>query len=270
MTDIEIDIRKTVPENAEHYYQLAKKAKRRIQGAEKIIEETKLKLAQLEKEKEKVMKEIEAEEKEKEEKKKIKERKKEWFEKFRWFITSGGFLAVGGRDATTNDILIKKHLEKTDIVFHTETPGSPFFLIKTEGKKVDEESLKEVAQATGSFSNGWKLGVGNTDVYWVNPDQVSQKANTGEYMGKGSFMIYGKRNMSSPTLEITVGITKDGRIMAGPESAVTKHCEKFVRLLQGKRRASDVAKLIQSKIGGDLDEILRSLPGGEFEVRKEK
>ena len=29
---------------------------------------------------------------------------KEWYEKFRWFYSSEGFLCIGGRDSTTNDI----------------------------------------------------------------------------------------------------------------------------------------------------------------------
>jgi predicted ribosome quality control (RQC) complex YloA/Tae2 family protein len=35
---------------------------------------------------------------------------REWYEKFRWFVSSGGKLAVGGRDAQSNTILVKRHL----------------------------------------------------------------------------------------------------------------------------------------------------------------
>jgi len=51
-----------------------------------------------------------------------KEINKEWYEKFRWFISSDDFLILGGRDATSNEIVIKKHTEKNDLVFHR-----PFF-----------------------------------------------------------------------------------------------------------------------------------------------
>ncbi len=36
---------------------------------------------------------------------------KEWFEKFRWFVSSDGFLVVAGKDAVSNEVLIKKHTE---------------------------------------------------------------------------------------------------------------------------------------------------------------
>ena len=43
-------------------------------------------------------------------------RKQEWYEKFRWFFTTGGRLAIGGRDAQTNAALIARHLEDKDTV----------------------------------------------------------------------------------------------------------------------------------------------------------
>ena len=39
-------------------------------------------------------------------------RKKSWYERYRWFFTSDGFLAIGGRDAASNSAVIRKHLEK--------------------------------------------------------------------------------------------------------------------------------------------------------------
>ncbi len=33
---------------------------------------------------------------------------KKWFEKFRWFVSSDGFLVVAGKDAITNEVLVKK------------------------------------------------------------------------------------------------------------------------------------------------------------------
>lgn len=37
-----------------------------------------------------------------------KSRKSMWFEKFRWFISSEGFIVVAGRDAQQNELLVKK------------------------------------------------------------------------------------------------------------------------------------------------------------------
>ena len=62
-------------------------------------------------------------------------RKKNWFERYRWFYTADGILAIGGRDSSSNSAIIRKHLEKNDKVFHAEISGSPFFLLKDDAGK---------------------------------------------------------------------------------------------------------------------------------------
>ncbi len=257
---VEIDTDKTIEENAAIYFEKAKKAKRKIEGVKKALIMFEKEKKELLSSKEEAVKKYEEQE---EERKKVK-RSKEWYEKFRWFISSEGFLCIGGRDATTNEIIVKKHMLKEDIVFHTETPGSPFFVIKTLGKEVGEKTLKEVAQATAVFSKAWKMGLGSTRVYWIKPEQVRKDIG----LPKGSFMIHGKRNYSEPILEMAIGINQKGIIMAGPKSAVKKNCSKFVILVQGKLKKSDIAKKIKAEIGGELDDIISALPAGEFGIRR--
>src|SRR5919106_1582251 len=120
---------------------------------------------------------------------------REWYERYRWFITGNGLLAIGGRDASSNSAIIRKHLTEYDIVFHAEVYGSPFFIIKNAIKAGEiETTLQEVAQATVSFSRAWKDGLSSADAYWVMPDQIKKGAPTGQYLPKGSFVIEGKRN----------------------------------------------------------------------------
>jgi len=45
-------------------------------------------------------------------------RKKNWYERYRWFTTSDGYLVVGGRDAASNSAIVRKHLVKNDKIFH--------------------------------------------------------------------------------------------------------------------------------------------------------
>jgi predicted ribosome quality control (RQC) complex YloA/Tae2 family protein len=111
-----LNLRKSVQDNANKYYLRSKKAEKKLRGAEKKIEETK---AKIEEAKENVA------ETNKSQKPLSKRRKREWYEKFRWFYSSDGLLVLGGRDATTNEILIKKHMEPGDIVFHAEIVGAP-------------------------------------------------------------------------------------------------------------------------------------------------
>ncbi|MBL7056215.1 DUF814 domain-containing protein [Candidatus Woesearchaeota archaeon] len=263
MTKLVLDLNKSLEENASIYYDKAKKLKKKLVGAEEAIKKSRKKLRVLEGKKDDY-------DKKEEEKTKVKERKKEWYEKFRWFISSDGFLVIGGRDATSNEVVIKKHTEKEDIVFHTDIAGSPFFVVKSEKKEIPESTINEVADATCTFSRVWKLGLQSTEVFFVSPDQVSKKAQSGEYLTKGAFMIYGKTNYVNNNINLAIGKTKENGVMSGPLEAIKKHCTDYVVLEQGDEKVSSIAKKINSKLGKnlDLDEIIRALPAGNFKIKK--
>jgi len=57
--------------------------------------------------------------------------------------------------------------------------------------------------------------------------------------------------------------------MSGPLEAIKKNCEKYITLKQGNEKVSSIAKKISYKLGGnlDLDEIIRALPAGNFEIK---
>src|SRR3989338_9831514 len=95
--DIEFNLTKSVEENAGTYFDLAKKGKRKMEGAKQALQETIKQLEKLQQQEEKFLS--------KEESKKLqkKERKQEWYEKFHWFISSEGFLCIGGKDARSEE-----------------------------------------------------------------------------------------------------------------------------------------------------------------------
>jgi len=259
MVKIKIDLTKSIEENASLYFEKAKKAKKKLSGALEAVKKSKEKLETLKKEQK-----LE-EEKAKEKKPK---RKKEWYEKFHWFYSSEGFLCIGGRDATTNEIVIKKHTDPKDIVFHTEMAGSPFFVIKTKGKTPGQETLNQAAQATASYSKAWKLGITSVEVFYVAPDQVTKEAKPGEFVPRGAFMIYGKKNYIRTDLKLAVGI-KNNQIIGGSVDSVKANADKFVIVIQGREKTSAAAKKIRHKLGGgDIDDIIRMLPAGGCEIEK--
>jgi predicted ribosome quality control (RQC) complex YloA/Tae2 family protein len=248
--DITLDVKKSLEENASDYFERAKKARKKSEAAKKAFGELDKRIKEKEIRKEKTIEKI---------------RKKEWFEKFKWFISSDGFLVIAGRDATTNEIVIKKHTDKNDIVFHTEMSGSPFVVVKAD-KKIPEQTIKEAAEFTVTNSRAWKRGLKTAEVYWIKPDQVSKQAKSGEYIARGAFMIYGDRNYLNPEVNLAIGVYKD-KIMAGPVSAVKKHCKEFLIIIQGDKKTSDVAKKIKEKLKyDDVNDIIAVLPSGGCDV----
>jgi predicted ribosome quality control (RQC) complex YloA/Tae2 family protein len=206
----------------------------------------------------------------------LTKRKQEWYEKFRWFITTGGKLAIGGRDAQSNTLLIKRHLEDNDIVYHADLFGSPFFVLK-DGRLQSEQEVLELAQATVSFSSGWKTGLGAADAYWVFRDQVSGSAESGEYLAKGSFVIRGKKNfVRHALLQVAVGRDVEGRIFAGPEPAVARASVRYVVLTPHREKPTDTAKKVLKELSAPgesapgLDDVLRALPPGGGKIVRRK
>lgn len=257
MIRITLNINKSIEQNAALYYDKAKRIKKKIEGAKKALEETKSKLKKLEKEKAKQdKKEVE-----------IIKTKKEWYEKFRWFISSEGFLIIGGRDATSNEIVVKKHTEKDDLVFHTDMIGSPFFVIKSNKKKIGKSTIKEAADATATFSRAWKLGLQSSSVFYCEPKQLTKEAPPGEYIPRGGFITKGKLNYVENKISCAIGLYKN-KIMSAPLQSIKKNCEKYVEIEQGREKASSIAKYIQKKIGGNIDDIIRALPSGGCKIKK--
>lgn len=249
--DIKLDTTKSLEQNAETYFNDSKKARKKIEGARIALSRSLMKLEEIKLNRAKELKEV---------KRKV-EVKREWYEKFRWFISSEGFLCIGGRDAATNEIVIKKHTEKGDLVFHTSMAGSPFFVVKAEGKEIGKKTIEEACQATVSYSRAWKLGLSMQEVFYVNPDQVSKTAKPGEFIARGAFMVYGKKGSLTMEIGLAIGI-KDGKIIGGPLNSVKANADKFLIIKQSNDKSSDTAKKIQKKIGGELDDIIRMLPAG--------
>ena len=252
--EIVFDVRKTADENASSFFEASKKAKKKLAGAEMAVGKTRLQLQSL-------LKKQELEGVENKERPGKKQERK-WYEKFRWFVSSEGFLCIGGRDAASNEILVKKHAEKGDIVFHTEISGSPFFVIKADGREIGQATLEEAGVATASFSRVWKLGLSHAEVFHVKPEQLSKTPKAGEYLEKGSFIVNGHANKQMAEVKLAVGAAKDGTIMCGPVAAVRKNCSRYLEIGHGNNKTSDVAKKIKKKLGGEIDDIARALPSG--------
>jgi len=245
-----LDLRRSVPENAAAHYERAKKLRGKFKGMGKAIRDTKAKLA------------APAETKEAPPLKKRRERK--WYEKYRWFRSSAGHLVIGGRDASTNDTLVKKHLEPGDLVFHANVQGAPFFAVKNpEGGEIPESVKMEAAEAAASYSKAWSHGAGSADVYYVRPEQVSKTPPAGEYLPHGAFMVYGEKTwVKGVPLRVAVGVNEEG-VVGGPVEAVKANSDRHVVVGVGDTPQGALARELARTLGvPDSDDVQRFLPPG--------
>ncbi len=255
---VELRVDKSVGENAGLYYERAKKLKEKIKGAMEALERAKQELKNVKKREEKKKKEMR------------KNRRRFWFEKYRWFISSEGFIVIGGRDAKTNEEVVKKHLGDKDLYMHADIHGAPSIVIKSEGGEIGEATIQEAAQFAVSMSKAWNAGFGNLSAYWVYPSQVSKMGESGEYVVRGAWVVHGKRNyVHKVPLRLAVGeIEYMGvkMVMCGPVDSVASRSSKYVVIEPGDIRKGTFAKEISSKFGISTDEALKILPPGKIRI----
>ena len=262
-TTVKIDYRKNVAENAEASYHQSKKLRQKKQGAIKALEQTEQKINSIEKK-------DQPKQKIKQKNHKQNAEKHFWFEQYRWCITSTGNLILGGKDAKTNDQLIKKHLENGDRYVHADIHGAPSCIIKNinvSGKTIPipDESLQQACTFSACYSRSWKQ-FAEAQAYWVHPEQVSKTAQSGEFVPRGAFIIRGKRNYCSCKMRLGIGrisIDNTEKIMGGHPDAIKKWCDHYVIIEPGTKKSSTIAKEISKILHANVPEIQQVLPPGE-------
>lgn len=276
-TSVTLDIRLTAQDNASLAYDQAKKAEAKVKGAQIQIEKTKAKLEKLE------VDLLEPEIKIAP----VKIRKKRWFEKFRWFESSEGFLVIAGRDVKSNEDLAKRHMTANDVFLHASIHGAPYTLIKVPEEAPGVQTLEEAAQFAVTFSRAWQDGLTSGDAFWVNPEQVSFTPPSGEYLPAGSVMLYGTKNyLRKVAVELAVGVVLEEEYavpISGPPSAIQAQTDYSVRVIPGEKKKGQLVKDIlhhlkqlvpedQAHLVAQIpqEDMMRVLPAGEGQVVDKK
>lgn len=202
-------------------------------------------------------------------------RRKEWYEKYHWLVTRNGFLAIGGRDASQNESVVKRYLNERRIFMHADVHGAPAVVLFNEGLEPPEEDLRDAALLTAAYSKAWKGGVGAVDVYWAWGSQVSKAAPAGEYLARGAFMVYGKRNyIRGVELRLAIGAALENEaplLIVGPEDLVKRRSLVYAVLVPGdedpSKLASRLRRLFASKAPEEARGYMEALGVEEIRLR---
>jgi predicted ribosome quality control (RQC) complex YloA/Tae2 family protein len=262
---VPVDLKESPFQAAERFYSLSKKAERKIPTAEASIEDIRLQLANVEAKKGVLLADDEV---------KVLKRPRKWFEKYHWTHTTNNFLVIAGKDARTNEELVRKRLADEDLYFHASIQGAShtILLLNSADGEPTEEDLIDAATIAGSYSRAWKSGTGAIDVYHVLGDQVSFSAPSGEYVPKGGAIVRGRRTTQSGVL-LTIGIgvvfsESWAQIIAGPPGAIQRKCKYHVTLIPGDIRKSKIAKQIRAIFMKKAEEmeirLIKALDLNEF------
>ena len=124
-----------------------------------------------------------------------------WFEKFLYFISSEGYLVLGGRDAQQNETLYRRYLDKGDAYIHADLQGAASIIVKNKPSELDSPIPPSTLLQAGSLaiatSSAWDSKA-VMSAWWVHPHQVSKTALSGEYLPTGSFTIRGEKEYLPP------------------------------------------------------------------------
>ncbi len=263
--DIPVDFRKNIAENAERAYEASKKYAEKLEGAKAASKQTQQQMTAVQRKKPTTEHEKTG--------KTSRTDKQFWFERFRWFISSQGNVVVAGRDAKTNEVVVKKYLEKGDRYVHADVQGAASCVVKTAditgtSIEISRDTLDEACIFAGCHSKAWKQ-FGEVQVYWVRPEQVSKTPQTGEFVPKGAFIIRGKRNYHQVKLVFAVGvitIEDASKVMGGPVSAVKKKADRYVIIEPGAEKKNVVTHTIAKAFGVSVDSVLQVLPPGDMQI----
>ena len=259
--DVTLRVSDGVEKNADRLYQEAKRIEEKKAGAQRAIENTRSELESLEQRREQWERGDTDEDSGDDSEDtdwlslaSVPVRSNErWYEQFRWFRTSDGFLVIGGRNADQNEEIVNKYLDRGDLFFHAQAHGGPVTVLKAtepseaydEGIEIPAQSKDEAAQFAVSYSSVWKEGKFGGDVYMVNHHQISKTPESGEYLEKGGFAVRGDRTYFRDTpVGVAVGIAcePETRVVGGPPSAVRLRAETTVEVEPGKYAQNDIAK----------------------------
>ncbi|MFC7079768.1 ribosome rescue protein RqcH [Halorussus caseinilyticus] len=261
--DVPLDAEMGVEKNADRLYTEAKRVEEKKEGALAAIEDTREDLEDVKRRKEEWEAEPDDEDEGDDEQEEVDwlsepsipiRKQEQWYERFRWFRTSDGFLVIGGRNADQNEELVQKYLDGNDLFFHAQAHGGPVTILKTSDPSepsrdvdVPDQSKREAAQFAVSYSSVWKDSRFAGDAYVVTPDQVSKTPESGEYLEKGGFAIRGDRNyFRDVAVGVAVGIACEPhtRVLGGPPSAIVPQVETHIEVEPGRYAQNDIAKRI--------------------------
>jgi len=247
-TEIKLLTSKTAQSNASSYFDKAKESERKANRTKEILKE---------KPKPKSLKVV-------------KQKKLDWFEKYRWFITSEGNIALAGKDAKSNEQVVKKYLKDNDRYAHADIHGAPSVVVKSiQGLPPSDTSMKEASSFSLAYSKAWGARVATGHSFWVEKESVSKTPNTGEFLAKGAFVIRGKRNWCK-NLEIilVIGLIEyegNEKLMGGPLESFVGKSKRYIVFKPGFTERKIVSKKLAKAFSEDLSTVEKLLPSGGFE-----
>lgn len=267
---IDIDLSLSSWSNATQYYEQKKtaavKEQKTIQSSEKALKSQEKKVT------EDLKKHL------KQEKQVLRpSRKPFWFEKYLYFISTEGYLVLGGRDSHQTEILYQRYLKKGDVFVHADLEGATPLIVKnkegTPDAPIPPGTLTQAGSIAVATSKAWETKA-LMPPWWVQAHQVSRTNERGELLANGAFMVNGEKNYLAPGqpilgFAVLFQISKES-VQNHRKHRIEEPTEAVLSEEAGKLNVQDNSDDVQEAIEDDIPDIPQNAPGEAIEQPETK
>ena len=147
-------------------------------------------------------------------------------------------------------------MKNTDYYLHTEESGSGSFILINHSNLIsspEEIDFYDAAEGVIALSNQWSKNHETGRVFYVLGNQVSKTPPTGEYLTKGSFMIYGKKKfIDIHNYKLGYGLYNKNQLMLAPYRVVKRLNSNTVKITpkynQKKMKGKIISNYLKKKL----------------------
>ena len=135
-----------------------------------------------------------------------------------------------------------------------------------DAREFSGEIHQEAAQIAVCWSRAWGSGGAAATAFYARPSQVSKTTESGESLGRGGFVVRGKRNWHKDiALEMAIGIGLINGVplpVLGTPDTISKIFPRWGKIIPSKGKKENVANKISKATGLSQDDVLSCLPPG--------
>jgi predicted ribosome quality control (RQC) complex YloA/Tae2 family protein len=265
---VPLRVDRTPRESAQELYSEGKRLQSKLAGARAALADTELKAASPSAGARRTARRVAPEEE--------RRKKPHWFERFRWFISSEGAVVIAGRDASSNDLIVRRNMKDGDLYIHADLHGAASVIVKHPAPgepAATEVSLREAGQWAVVYSKAWRAGLASASAFWVTHEQVSKAGASGEFVARGAWAIHGTKHvMRDLPTELGLGtIDYQGETLwtAAPASAILARGTVRALLEPGAERERDAVEVeLATEFGLTRTRLQSLLPAGGISRRR--
>ncbi|ANB14677.1 Tae2p [Sugiyamaella lignohabitans] len=148
-----------------------------------------------------------------------------WFEKFYWFLSSDGYLCIGGRDSFQNELLLRRYFKKNDIYVHCDVGGASVVIIKNhiaDSREVPPATLTQAGVLSVATSKAWDSKM-VTSAWWATRDQIPRLTPEGDIVRSDLIIVTGEGKHFLPPSQLDMGL---GFLWMVSEDAAAKYSKR--------------------------------------------